>query len=236
MTRARIERRNRMTKVAQLLMQTVSIAFFSFLTLIYIRNLYYNINNTVYKSLTFIETYRGKIAGVLILTFIGYTLFKFKKYQQFWYGVSEFLFSIFTCYYVSKAIKATDIISPNLNIAISSIPAIYLIVRGISNIHDGIGKEKYVGKFLIEKVILSFHRKYRFTINPTFLLFITLGLLIDQKKLIQERTSGMLLIFCFVLIVHIGFLSLVLYAMDIINKEKKYKIKSKIPPPKSSII
>ncbi|GAB4042044.1 hypothetical protein [Spirosoma jeollabukense] len=91
----------------------------------------------------------------LLIFLAGVQLFKFKQSNQFWYGISEVGFAISSYSYFLITIRL-QILDKGFGTAswISLIGALYLIVRGNSNIHDGLKSEKgFWKKSWVEKTI-----------------------------------------------------------------------------------
>jgi len=86
---------------------------------------------------------RMKIIATAIIFILGITLYFFKQKQQFWYGFFETIFALMTCYFAIANINAD---SPPLSLLIALGSALYLIVRGLSNIADGREKEYWIKK------------------------------------------------------------------------------------------
>lgn len=83
---------------------------------------------------------------VFIIMIVGYTLFLFKKYQQFYYGIVETIFAIVNCQIVAQAIKENSSGNTKPFIWVTGMTTLYLMVRGLSNINDGWDKPFYLSK------------------------------------------------------------------------------------------
>lgn len=92
--------------------------------------------------ISFIHTPKGIWLSTSIIFIIGIILTIFKQKQQFWYGIFETIFSIVSCSIILQSVKET---SEYINILVLILSSLYIIVRGLSNIYDGI-KKNFWGK------------------------------------------------------------------------------------------
>jgi hypothetical protein len=97
--------------------------------------------------------------GVIFL--IGILLSVFKSKQQFWYGIFETAFALASCYFTVKSIKET---SDVLTILVALGSTIYLIVRGLSNISDGVKKA-----FWLKSELLTISSSFKSVTNKSLI-------------------------------------------------------------------
>ena len=107
----------------------------------------------------------------VLIALAGLIFFVFKKNQQFWYGLLETVVALTGCVVTAQTVRSgvyqSD--SPN-SILIQSFGAVYLLVRGLSNMDDGFKKSFWLkgdyDKFMYayryyvkhEKLYLQAHR------------------------------------------------------------------------------
>ena len=86
--------------------------------------------------------------SIFILMVVGYSLFLFKKYQQFYYGVVETIFALVNFQMLTHTIKLNALgnAKPPYGVWIAAATTLYLMVRGLSNTDDGWKKEFYLQK------------------------------------------------------------------------------------------
>lgn len=109
------------------------------------------------------------LAALIVLS--GLIFFVFKKNQQFWYGLLETIVALTGCVVTAQTVRSGvyQSNSPN-SILIQSFGAVYLLVRGLSNMDDGFKKSFWLkddyDKFMYayryyvkhEKLYLQAHR------------------------------------------------------------------------------
>lgn len=105
---------------------------------------------------------------------MGIILTIFKQKQQFWYGIFETIFSIVSCSIILQSVKET---SEYINILVLILSSLYIIVRGLSNIYDGI-KKNFWGK---NDVLLIKENSMELSYSQIKLK----NLLIDKKFLVK---------------------------------------------------
>jgi len=88
-----------------------------------------------------VGTQSGLWSTITIIFLIGILLVIFKFKQQFWYGIFETVFALVTCY---LTIKSITINSEMLTILIAIGSTLYLIVRGLTNVIDGLEKSFWI--------------------------------------------------------------------------------------------
>ena len=76
-----------------------------------------------------------------LIALAGVIFFVFKKNQQFWYGLLETIVALTGCIVTAQTVRGGiyQFESPN-SILIQSFGAVYLLVRGLSNMDDGFKK------------------------------------------------------------------------------------------------
>lgn len=103
---------------------------------------YYFDIKIIYKCLLDkVATQSGLWSTITIIFLIGILLVIFKFKQQFWYGIFETVFALVTCY---LTIKSITINSEMLTILIAIGSTLYLIVRGLTNVIDGLEKSFWI--------------------------------------------------------------------------------------------
>lgn len=104
-----------------------------------------------------IHTKQGILWSTIIIFIIGIILTILKQKQQFWYGIFETIFSIVSCWTILQSVKEN---SEYVNILVLILSSLYIIVRGLSNINDGIKKDFWGKKdfLLIRENTLEFSK------------------------------------------------------------------------------
>jgi|GEM_PF-5965321 len=116
-----------------------------------VKDLYYVIldiksfNNNPLKYLAKMDITEGGWKLVLL----GFGVFLLKKFQQFWFGVLEFAFTIFYSVVHYKIVQEQAINNDlKIEVIISMITIVFLSANSIANMYDG-SKLDFVGKKLI---------------------------------------------------------------------------------------
>lgn len=135
------------------------------------------------------ETYLY-LAALIALS--GLIFFLFKKIQQFWYGLLETIVALAGCVVTAQTVRSglyqSD--SPN-SILLQSFGAVYLLVRGLSNMDDGF-KKSFWFKDDYEKFMYAYryyvkHEKQYLQAHRAGKLFDKEGRLIRQHEINESR-------------------------------------------------
>lgn len=96
------------------------------------------------------------VQDTFFLFALGVWFYRFKKYQQLWYGVVETLFAITYGYLQFTTIqKEASSGSVRFTVLLTILTVVYLTVRGVNNIDDG-DKKEYWGKQHVHPIVESF--------------------------------------------------------------------------------
>lgn len=118
----------------------LTIVGLSYLTY-YLVNKYFDISTLYTHLLNSLTKPMGLWTTVSIIFIIGIFLSLFRSKQQFWYGFVETIFALVSCYFAVKSIKpSTEVISVLLLVG----STLYLIVRGFSNLLEGVKKSFWI--------------------------------------------------------------------------------------------
>jgi hypothetical protein len=94
----------------------------------------------------------GKILVISLIMMIGVVLFVFKKKQQLYYGIAETAFALASCFIVTENIQNSIAKHGSFfYIILSAMTAIYLIVRGLSNVFEGWSKYFFLKEVITKK-------------------------------------------------------------------------------------
>lgn len=89
----------------------------------------------------FIVNSKGVNLFCFTLGFLAFGLYDFKSRQQFWYGIFEVAFGYYSIAMVGSRLQKTILIGGVDPFSIiGGLSAVYLIVRGLSNISEGYSK------------------------------------------------------------------------------------------------
>jgi hypothetical protein len=99
----------------------------------------------------FIANHGGLNWLVFGLGYLAFALYKFKTRQQYWYGIAEISFGFYCLVAVAarlgKTVVATGIDPFSI---IGELSAVYLIIRGLSNVSEGYAKPFRWKKFVVK--------------------------------------------------------------------------------------
>ena len=97
----------------------------------------------------------GKMIVALLIALIGFLLVWLKKKQQFYYGLAESAFALANCFLVVENFAGTAIKHEQSFVIfiVSVMTTVYLTVRGLSNLFDGLGSNSLLrGLFTKEQL------------------------------------------------------------------------------------
>jgi uncharacterized membrane protein len=151
----------------------------------YLVNKYFDISTLYTHLLNKLTKPMGLWTTVSIIFIIGILLSLFRSKQQFWYGFVETIFALVSCYFAVKSINpSTEVISVLLLVG----STLYLIVRGFSNLLEGVKNPFWIKTELVRLGI---------NMNAVSSESIT-KMLKDEEVLVNILTGIIRFISCFV--------------------------------------